>query len=304
MTEPEQNEPGSAPVAAEGVLTLEQRIELHGGALSRTERRVADYIVANAERVVFLSALQLAKLTRTSDATVIRTAKALGFTGWPELKHDVGATLMTSTHPAHRLATRITVARETDSTSLLEIVFDEAAERIRETQRSLSAESFDDAVELIGTARTVVTFGLGLSRGVAEYCAVRLRRLGISARTAPHMGFALADDLLLLDRGDVVVLFAPGRLLREVEIVIEHAEAVGASVILVTDTLPPEIGTGVRAVLRAPLSAGGLTGETLTASVVTDALLLSLARRGEERATRTSKILTQLRKKLIGKGRR
>jgi len=288
--------------AADGAAALARRIEERKDTLSRTERRVAEYVAANAERVVFLSALQLAKLTRTSDATVIRTARALGFTGWPELKHEVGSRLMASTEPARRLAGRITVAREASSDDMLDIVFDEAAERVRQARQALDTPSFDRAVDVIGAAGAVLTFGVGVSRVVAEYCAVRLGRLGMRASTAARMGFALADDLLPLAEGDAVVIYSPGRLLREVEVVLEHAEAVGAGVVLVTDTLHHDIDGGrVQAVLEAPLSAGGLTGETLAAGVVTDALLLALARRGEERATRTSKTLTGLRKRLIGR---
>ncbi|MFC7741719.1 MurR/RpiR family transcriptional regulator [Nocardiopsis composta] len=123
--------------AADGAAALARRIEERKDTLSRTERRVAEYVAANAERVVFLSALQLAKLTRTSDATVIRTARALGFTGWPELKHEVGSRLMASTEPARRLAGRITVAREASSDDMLDIVFDEAAERVRQARQAL-----------------------------------------------------------------------------------------------------------------------------------------------------------------------
>lgn len=279
-----------------------RRLDGRRADLSRSELVVAEYIGANAERAIFLSALELADATHTSDATVIRTARALGYSGLPELKHELGAELVDQKHPAHRLVTRIAMVRSQGSAgALLHSVFSEAVESMREAERLLDPAAFERAVDAIAGAGSVVTFGVGVMRVTAEYFALGMRRHGVRAHHANHMGFALADELLLLGQGDAAVLFVPGRVVRDVEVIIDHARAVGASVVLITDQLRHEFADRVDVVLDAQVSSSGLTGDPLIAMVVVDALLLALAQRDEPRATDRSKVLNRLRKALLSR---
>lgn len=267
--------------------------------LSPAELRVARYIVAHPEEVVFRSAVQLAAVTETSDATVIRTAKVLGFSGLPELKHVIGSQLMMTTPAARRLASKLSVVRESDDEGLMETIVQEATERLGELRRVFAAADFDRAVSAVESASRTITFGVGLSASTARYLSTRLARIGFPAQHADAMGFALADHLVALGANDAVVIFAPGRPTVEVESLVEQASTVGAAVVLVTDGLATSFADRVAAVIRAPLSDSGMTGETLTATLVCDALTLALATRHEQRATRTAKALTRLRTQLI-----
>lgn len=270
-----------------------RRSELRGA-----ERVVADYIAAHPDRIVFMSALQLADAAGASDATVIRTAKSLGFSGFSDLKHAVGDSLMRNTDPALRLERRLTTSAEgTTPGDLLATVLDELRERLEETGRRNPPEAVDRAVALLAGARRVVTFGVGTSQVGADYLARRLRRIGVAAIRLEGMGFALADDLLGLRDGDVAVVYAPGRAFREVDVLVDEVDRLGGGVLLVSDTLDLEEHPR-HAVLRAPLSPGGISGEPLAAMALTDALLLALGRDDPARATETSTRLTGFRSAL------
>lgn len=267
--------------------------------LSPAELRVARYLVSHPEEVVFRSAVQLAQVTETSDATVIRTAKVLGFSGLPELKHVIGSELMMTTPAARRLASKISVVRGSDDETLMDTIVQEATERLGELRRLFDTDDFHRAVDALAGAQRAVTFGVGLSATSARYLATRLVRIGFAARHADAMGFALADHLVGLLPGESLVIIAPGRPTVEVDTLVDEADARGIPVVLITDGLASHYADRVSAVLRAPLSDSGLTGETLTATLVCDALTLALATRHEHQATRTAKALTRLRAKLI-----
>jgi len=256
-------------------------------------------MVAHPEEVVFRSAVQLAAVTETSDATVIRTAKVLGFSGLPELKHAIGSQLMMTKPAAHRLASKLSVVRESGVERIMDTVVRDATERLSELQRVFIGNDFERAVSAIEGATRTVTFGVGLSAVTARYLNTRLTRIGFTANHADAMGFALADHVVALSEGEALVIIAPGRPTVEVEALMDQAEALGLPVVLITDGLASHFGDRVTAVLRAPLSDSGLTGEILTATVVCDALTLALATRHEQRATRTAKEMTRVRKRLI-----
>ena len=58
------------------------------------ERQIADYIRANPQEVIMMNVSQLAKASKTSEATVVRTCKHLGYQGYYQMRlvlsRDIG----------------------------------------------------------------------------------------------------------------------------------------------------------------------------------------------------------------------
>lgn len=278
--------------------SLRERITARIEGMSRAERRVAEYLRDNAEDVIFATAEQIGAASQTSDATVVRTAKTLGYSGLLELKYSLGKQVLNATKPSVRLQNRIASAG-TGTGSMLAHVFGEAVERLAETRRLLDEEDYVRTVGAFADAREVLAIGFGPSEMVARYLALRLGRLGRRARATGATGFRLADDLIGLTADDLVVLYVPGRRLSEVEVALDHAAALGARTALFSDLLGRHFAGRVDFVLPAVHSPSGFTGEGLSSQVLTDALLLGLAARDRERATGTSELLTVLRRPLI-----
>jgi DNA-binding MurR/RpiR family transcriptional regulator len=295
-TEKPSSEVSGSEVAPEDSLT--DRITARLATMTRAERQVAEYLRENSSTVIFATAEQIGTASGTSDATVVRTAKTLGYSGLQELRHSLGQQVVQSTNPSTQLRKRLEQPGS-ELSSLLVHVFAEAAQRLAETLHRVPAENFETAVDVLAEAREVLAFGIGPSAMVADYLALRLRRIGRRARSTGATGFRLADDLLELGPGDVVVLYSPGRLLAEIEIVLDRAEAVGARVVLVSDSLGPLFADRVHVVLPSSQSQGSIIGEGLSSQVLTDALVLGLVSRDEDRATATSELLIDLRSTLI-----
>ena len=66
--------------------TFNDRVNASDKRMSPAEHRVARFFQDNREEVLIASASALAEKAGTSDATVIRTAKALGFSGMEDLR--------------------------------------------------------------------------------------------------------------------------------------------------------------------------------------------------------------------------
>lgn len=285
---------GAAPSSG----SLRERIAARLGDMSRAERRVAEYLRDHSEDVIFATADQIGAASETSDATVVRAAKTLGYSGLLELKYSLGRQVINATKPSVRLHNRITQAG-TETGSILDHVFGEAAERLAETRRLLDPAVFVRAVDAFADAREVLAIGYGPSETVARYLALRLGRLGRRARATGMSGFRLADDLIGLTSDDLVVIYLPGRRLAEIDVVLGHAAEVGARTVLFSYLLRRELGGRVDAVLPAVHSASGFSGETLSSQVLTDAVLLGLAARDRDQATSTSELLNQMRRPLM-----
>ncbi len=267
-------------------------------SLTASEGRVARYIEAQPEQALLLSAARLAEHALTSDATVVRTARALGYSGWPDMRRALGAQLTLQTHPEARLATRLKVAANESTAGLIDTVFEEARERLALSRDDIDPSQFERASAALLEARSVFVFGVGVSAFCAGYFTAKLVRQGLRAGHMTGMGFQMADNLLRIDEGDALVLFAPGRTFRELDLAFAEAARVGARTVLFTGRHRHDYDERADAVIRVAGSAGGLTGETLSALVAADALLLALARHRPEGSRVSSKRLNRLRREL------
>jgi DNA-binding MurR/RpiR family transcriptional regulator len=275
--------------------SLNERLAERLEELTPAERRVAEYLARNLHGIIFATAGEIGAATDTSDATVVRTAKTLGYSGLPELKRAVGQEVGMATKPSVQLRRRIEQSG-TDTATLLDHVFTEAAERMTETRRLIDEKDFVTAVDALVEAREVVGYGVGPSGVAVNFLTLRLTRLGRQARTIAATGFRLADELLPLKADDVIVLYAPGRLLSDMDALLQHAESVGARTILISDALGDLLADRVHVTLPALDSPSGFTQEGLSSMVVTDALMLGVASRDAARSTAASELLTSLRK--------
>lgn len=284
---------GSAPA------TLEERVAARRDTLSAAERKVARYLAAHPEKVAFASAAELGQLTETSDATVIRTIKSLGYDGLPGLKESLRDNIRERLTPAGRLGNLLDTMGD-ESESILTQVLNASAQLLHEAGRTIRPESFAEAVKLIGSARETLAVGAGALGTFADYLAIRLSRMRHRARSTAHSGAQLADDLFPLTGEDVLVLIVFKWYSHDIEVALDHAASVGARVILITDTLGEALADRVAVTISAPAgdtSAFRIQANTLA---IVEALALGVAAQGRDAALTSMTELDRLRTSLRG----
>jgi DNA-binding MurR/RpiR family transcriptional regulator len=276
------------------VSALLERVQAQRGELSPAAQRVVTFLLENPETTVFSSSAELGRLTRTSDATVIRTIKRLGYAGLDELRDEVRQAIDDRLNPVRRLQRSLDWAGA-DPETVLAHTLDLHTTLLEDARRTLSPTQFTSAVQLLDRASSALVFGIGPLGCVAEYLALRLVRVGVPATGAVATGFRLADDLLNLTRHHVVVVFAYDSIQRETEVVLKQATQVGAPVILVTDSLGRVLGSEVQVVLSAPVVRSSMVSSFTTSLLIADALALSVASRSRRRSERCFEELERLR---------
>src|SRR5690349_16814914 len=78
--------PMAAPAAAPEPAGVLARLGSLIPSLRESERKIGEYVLAKASDVVYLSVTDLADRTATSEASVIRFARQLGYAGYAALK--------------------------------------------------------------------------------------------------------------------------------------------------------------------------------------------------------------------------
>jgi DNA-binding MurR/RpiR family transcriptional regulator len=279
--------------------TLQERFHQRRSKLSRSELAVAEYLLATPiDVLVFQNAENIAAKSGTSDATVIRAARRLGFSGLPELKRLCSRAMAKSVPTSERLSQRFRATGDGVAT-ITKHVFSTVHEIVNSCEEKLDVAQLSLAMALLDEADTVWCIGIGRSEVEARHCAIALSRVGLRTRHTGSAGFSLANELIDLRAADVVVLFQTARDTAELRLVIDHAAELGCRVVLVCGVQLTELyQANVSAVLTCVGSATGLASWTLGAIVVSDILAYGIAARNQERALETRRRLADLRGRL------
>lgn len=270
------------------------------GDLSPAGRRVARFLNANRPLALALSAMELAERTGTSDATVVRTVQALGFSGLPELKRDLAAALAApQSGPADAMRQTLAEAGE-ESGRAVDLAIEAQREAVEALASAEARATLRAAVTALHPARRILVFGIGPSAALARYLAVLLGRSGRAARALDASGIGLADQMLDLGPGDALLVLAYGRAYREVVALFGEARRLALPVVLVTDSLDRSLARHAEVVVPARRGRArrvALHGATL---VALEAVALGLAAMDGERALASLDRLNDLRAAIAG----
>lgn len=149
--------------------------------LGSAEQKVANFVLNSPQQLIPLSISELAKACDTSEATVTRFSKKMGFEGYQQLKIAVAQ------ESGSPLRTDISVSDQ--PFDIFEKVCDDIYCSLEKTKKCINKSALKTVCEKILSAKSILIFGLGNSASVATDAAHKLLRLGISAHayTDNHM---------------------------------------------------------------------------------------------------------------------
>ncbi|HYZ15361.1 MAG TPA: MurR/RpiR family transcriptional regulator, partial [Candidatus Acidoferrum sp.] len=139
-------------------------IRLQGAysGLRAAEQRVADFILAHPDELIYLTVTELAERTNTSESTVVRLCQKIGYKGYQEFKIVLARDLVEPT-------TEIYAAIEPDDDvqTVKQKVFQANAQALRDTIEVLDDAELQKAVDALAGARRVEIYGVGGSGPLA-----------------------------------------------------------------------------------------------------------------------------------------
>lgn len=252
--------------------------------LQAAERRVAEVLLAQPARAIFCSVAELAELTSTSGATVVRCAQRLGFKGFHDLKVTLADELAGAVPPR-------TAARASCDPRLAALaqVTAAGAATVRDAAALVDAGVFEASVRALADARRVLVVGVGGSAALCQDAAARFTAIGRHAE-APADVHDQHVRARLLEAGDVCLALSHTGATRETLRTVRAAVAGGATTLAVTSfaTAPltrladHALVAGTHAVTRQlePLAT------RLAHLALLDSLVVAVAQRDEARTGR------------------
>jgi RpiR family carbohydrate utilization transcriptional regulator len=167
--------------------------------LRKSEKIVAEYILKDPKSIITLKTADASSLMGISEPTLIRFCKAMGFTGYQELKINLSQQLAADDY------FEIYEIYPDDSIhDLCEKVFDTAVSEILNVRSQIDQDILEQSIQALAKARRVEFYAFGGSAPVAMDGQHKFFRLKIptSCISDPHIQFMSANSL---SKDDVVV---------------------------------------------------------------------------------------------------
>lgn len=204
------------------------RIESAYGSLRAAEQRVADFILAHPDELIYLTVTELAERTNTSESTVVRLCQKIGYKGYQEFKIVLARDLV---EPATEIYAAVEPGDDLETVKTK--VFQANAQALRDTLEVLDDVSLGRAVDALAGARRVEIYGVGGSGPLALDAYHKFLKLGISAVSLSD-GDLMAMSSSLLARDDVALGISHTGASRDVTDALARAQQHGATTICIT----------------------------------------------------------------------
>ena len=194
------------------------------------EQKVAEFILENPSKVPAMSIKELAVASKSSDASVMRFCKALGFSGYRSF--IVGLTLAIADNEED--AGLYTDIRPGDSVkSVVRNIFRNERQALTDTENILKTTEVEKAVAILGSSEAVHFFGIGASGLVCLDAVQKFRRIGVSSYAHTDFHDQLTSAALLGSK-DACVLFTYSGKTKEIQLILMLLKAQNCKIIAVT----------------------------------------------------------------------
>jgi len=270
-----------------------EQIRKYYDHLSRSYRRVADFILSDYHTAAFMTAAALAQAVQVDTTTVVRFAQRLGYPGFPELSKDIQEQVKLE-------LSRSYVADPEDRTlqsQVQQLVIQERGN----LEKALAHNSLDTLEAILGILRSaprIVVVGESYAAPLARSFAAMLKDAGLPAVFASGDAYDRAVALSHLERKEVVIGMTPVEGESGVSRVLRYARDEGAITIACTPSISNQAARTAEVLLYAPGEAAGtlpsLTGLHAICTAIAQVLAALEPGAATRRAGEIQRVLSEI----------
>ncbi|WP_281040831.1 MurR/RpiR family transcriptional regulator [Rhizobium leguminosarum] len=217
--------------------------------MTRALQRVADYTLEDPQAVLYKSITELAEDAQSSEASVMRFCRELGFTGFQNFKLALAQELATQSQTSVPISTGDPVQNLVET----------ARTALDETERLLDRSIIQAVAQELLQAKHIEIFGVAASAITAQYLEYKLARLGVHSHIARDAHLATMAAATSNPADVYFLISSSGSTLDTVKIA-ELAHARGARVIGITNRSKSPLADTCTHVLLASWPETPLTG--------------------------------------------
>lgn len=239
------------------------QIHLKYNSFTNTEKKVADYILENAEDVVYMSITDLAYACNVADSSVFRFCKSMDLRGYQEFKIALAHSISPDSETPH-LSGEVTM--EDTIEELSSKILATNINALTETYNLIKEEDISRAIDSMIKADRFYFFGVGASLMTALEAKNKFMRITNKADCIIDSHLQIMSAALMTER-DVAILISYSGSTKDTLEVAKVAKERGAMVICITRFAKSPLTNYANITLLCGANEGPLQGGSLSAKL-------------------------------------
>lgn len=269
--------------------------------LAQSDRKLADFILAQPDLARHLSSQQLASEAGVSQSSVVKFAQKLGFKGFPALKLALSEALASNANPHS-----VPVHNQICGDDPLRLVGEKLIkDNVAAMHASLDVNTEDkllETVNMLRSARRIVLTGIGASGLVARNFSWKLMKIGLNAVAEQDM-HALLATVQAMTQQDLLLAISYSGARREINLAADEMLRVGGKVVAITGFSPNALQQRAThclyTIAEEQATRSAAISSTSAQMMLTDLLFMGLVQQDLENAPERIRHSEALVKKLV-----
>lgn len=200
---------------------------------SRQQKKLGTFFRENSERAAYMTASKVAKETCVSEATVVRFAAFLGFSGYQAFLKAMREDAKGRLNSIKRMQI---VSEKFGEDDIVKNVLKSDMMQIEKTKEMLNLAEFHKAVDCLTRAKTVYIVGMRSSASLASFMGFYFNMLFENVKVViGNSAESITEKMLRIGEGDAVVGISFPRYSASAVKALKFAKERGADIICITD---------------------------------------------------------------------
>ncbi|MEM9438825.1 MAG: MurR/RpiR family transcriptional regulator [Pseudomonadota bacterium] len=242
-------------------MSLIEKISDQASTLTPSERQLVETVIESPTAAALGTAGDLARAVGVHEATASRLARKLGFDSYAAFRDALRDEFIATRETATRFEK--TIAETASDTILGKLARDEA-QALGRIEEYVKPDQIAEIAGMLMKASRIFIYGYGNAEVLALMMVKRFRRFGKEVQQLDTNPRGLAEQMLGLEAGNVVLSFAFRRPPRGYTALIETAKEAGAKTIVISGKLGALLAPRPDHLLAAPRSGDPDAFQTLT----------------------------------------
>lgn len=200
--------------------------------MTHAQKTVANFVVDHPDDIAFCTLESLAAKINVSTTTVIRFARAMGYSGFSDMQDEVKREMQTKSTLPERLDDLISCRSGDDLT--LQSCFATDMDNLSQTLSGLDPQELKKAVDMISGANRIYILGMRSSFSLAHYLTSRLGEIKRNVSFVQSTGMIYPEEVVSAGEGDVCIAYVFPRYSKTALNILAWMRSYGVKVILFT----------------------------------------------------------------------
>jgi DNA-binding MurR/RpiR family transcriptional regulator len=268
---------------------------MKGAKLTKTSRLIGEYVLDHETDACFMTSTEIAAVLEVSEASVIRFARALGYSGYMEFQKNLRKS---HTERLGRISSAVAVPYERLQASMASSDENYIQQFLMNTETNITSviknnpqEAFDSAIALLLKARRKYIVASRANTGVASYLNLLLRHQLPDVIPTWESSVNVIDHMCDIGPEDCVILFSFPRYSEMDRQALELAEDAGASIIVIADRPSAPLAAFATVLLTVDVDTNTFFNSYVGVQLVMEILMAGLSRQvGDATAEKLQRI--------------